>query len=114
MTEKHTPGPWEAHVSGLIRRCFDDIAAPIAEMKMPYRHGISYVKGEREHWHNARLIAAAPELLEALRSMDALFSHLSSDCTQHNAVDRARAAIAKATGGTAYEATSDGISHEAR
>lgn len=59
LAEEATPGPWELHVSGLIRRCFDDIAAPIAEMRTPYRHGVGIVKGEHEQWNNANLIAAA-------------------------------------------------------
>ena len=46
---------------------------------------------------NARLITAAPDLLEALRSLlDALPS-----ATTHPAIRSARAAIAKATGGAA-------------
>ena len=56
-------------------------------------HGISKQLCEAD----ACLIAAAPELLEALIGMDTLFSHLSKDCTQYNAVDKARAAIARAT-----------------
>lgn len=91
----HTPGPWEVHVSGLIRRCFDDIAAPIAEMRTPYRHGVGIVKGEHEQWYNARLIAAAPELLEVAQGI------LAEDMRQYlpaEYVAKVSAAIAKATG----------------
>jgi hypothetical protein len=47
---------------------------------------------------NARLIAAAPELLEALTALELLFAPCVSDSTQSDWIDKARAAIAKATG----------------
>ena len=48
---------------------------------------------------NARLIAAAPELLQAL---DALVANLSEgDFISESRIDAARAAIAKATGAAA-------------
>ena len=55
---------------------------------------------------NARLIAAAPELLETLRMLenaasDTLRSHPETECcaVTRMACDKARAAIAKATSG---------------
>lgn len=45
---------------------------------------------------DAHLIAAAPELLEALENL--LKVHEGEGGTQHNAADMARAAIAKAKG----------------
>ncbi len=47
---------------------------------------------------NARLIAAAPELLEALVALETLLSPLAYDSTQKDWLNRAREAIAKATG----------------
>jgi cation transporter-like permease len=47
---------------------------------------------------NARLIAAAPELLEALENLLAV--HECRGGTKYHAGDIARAAIAKAKGGT--------------
>ena len=50
---------------------------------------------------NARLIAAAPELLEALRELLEDTQHANHDCgdLSYCPVSKARAAIAKATGG---------------
>lgn len=44
------------------------------------------------------VLAERTALLEALIGMEVLFAPLSRDCTQHDAVDRARAAIAFVTG----------------
>jgi len=59
MIKKHTPGPWKAHATGLSRSGlpeyqihWSDIGECVAEVV----HGTA----------DARLIAAAPELLEAL------------------------------------------------
>jgi hypothetical protein len=51
---------------------------------------------------NARLIAAAPDLLEALQAIlpDAVGNHIGGPDTQAR-IDAARAAIAKATGSAA-------------
>ncbi len=56
MNTKHTPGPWAANDDGLI-------------LEQKSNLGITRVVGIRsglEHEANARLIAAAPELLAAL------------------------------------------------
>lgn len=47
------------------------------------------------------LIETAPELLAALIACEVLFAPLARDATAANAIDAARAAIAKATGATA-------------
>jgi hypothetical protein len=47
---------------------------------------------------NARLIAAAPDLLEALRECSNIVSVFVIGCDADNAVERANAAIAKAMG----------------
>jgi len=44
-------------------------------------------------------IAAAPDLLEALQALDTLFAPIAKDTTAAQWIDKARAAIAKATGG---------------
>lgn len=91
MSTRHTPGPW------LVRNdeiCFiskeDDqsfgMACPIAQFF-----------GERAE-ANARLIAAAPELLAALTELEFMFAPFASDSTLANGIHKARAAIAKATG----------------
>lgn len=125
-TQQHTPGPWfhDKAMSGRTdsfsithnRRCGPDILQEaIATLHYPSSHPTqldSAVVAEA----NARLIASAPELLEALK---ALLRNVE-DCQKYIAVlkdderfdsegnqlfpsspemDRARAAIAKATEG---------------
>lgn len=90
---KHTPGPWTVHGrrAGLTIRDAKD--RPVAE---PWLTDISH--DEREA--NARLIAAAPELLAAL------YTVLGSDMAQReedegrvsDTLNTLRAAIAKARG----------------
>lgn len=91
---KHTAGPWEVRfrfgrqttVSGRQRYPICDTGtAPVVEAN----HG-------REE-ANARLIAAAPDLLEALQWLVATTEDPDA-AHQGRALDEARAAIAKATG----------------
>lgn len=93
MNTQHTPGPWVAYPTGLARSGlpeyqihWSDIGECVAET----------VHGDE----NARLIAAAPELLEALISArklwgDYLPARSSAAMRSIRLVD---AAIAKATG----------------
>ena len=83
---KHTPAPWYFSNEGVLRvRAKDD-----DEVVCSYA---GYENCEREY-ANARLIAAAPELLEALQ--DAL--HAYDKHGEHPEWDFARAAISKALG----------------
>jgi hypothetical protein len=84
MTAKHTPGPWKA-IRALI--VMDVAERPvIAQMCDPAG---SY----HEMQANARLIAAAPDMLEALTKIIAA----TEDGDEMGAVEMALAAIAKAT-----------------
>jgi len=85
---KFTPGPWDVHETsqGLEIHPLSD------------EHGlivIADVQGAPQNEANARLIASAPELLEALQE--------AVDCLKHGeyhaTLKMAQAAIAKATGG---------------
>ncbi|EMC4555965.1 hypothetical protein VEP33_004299 [Cronobacter sakazakii] len=110
MKFKGTPGPWEvmnatdvftqqgsANGSGVV--CDNDDGWQVAGCF----NGKTFVQGElvtlslSEKEANARLIAAAPELLEALKSIMELQTRgyvvLGDKCTE-----MARAAIAKAIG----------------
>ena len=106
---KHTPGPWEA-ISNLVRtRCTSDGNGGFLIAECPPNIG--------DRLENARLIAAAPELLEALRMWMDIHEKpagfvgkygkaLDAQIHAHQlkvdaAADAARAAIAKATGGAA-------------
>ena len=90
MTTQHTPGPW--HTAG-------DQGVQIRSEK----HQIAKVWTMRgNEWKaNARLIAAAPDLLEALRELVSQVQGYQ-DCNGDKgfAVTDAIAAIAKATGET--------------
>ncbi len=79
---KHTPGPWELHTSPYLK--FATVV--IADVAHEIRSELSE--------HDARLIAAAPDLLEALQEM--LLQHGVRRGNGASAL--ARAAIAKATG----------------
>ena len=91
MSMKHTPGPWKAGTT-----VSDDSGRPVA--KVNFKH-------QPTHWANgnARLIAAAPELLAALQlasvelaNMRAGLKPLVGDLQRADVA--VRAAIAKATG----------------
>ena len=79
----HTPGPW--HVQ--VRKTGWDIHEPIAEGGFR----IAHVNTEA----NARLIAAAPELLDALRG---LVGDIRNGGPRHAAMALAEATLAKAGG----------------
>lgn len=103
----HTPGPWK------WRRVTADRGALIAMLleteDRPRPHNDPCIMAAREDWvgfldnaptgeANARLIAAAPELLEALEGI--LWALDSNNLGQFtpSAIKAARAVIAKATG----------------
>lgn len=87
MTTQHTPAPWELRQS-VNGYWFIDYE----------QGGESYTLTKLECGEDdARLIAAAPELLDALRNVAACFDANDPD-SMANAMTDARAAIAKATG----------------
>lgn len=80
----HTPGPWNYAADSLREGRFSIYAwGPLAYC------GDAAEPGDGEA--NARLIAAAPELLAALRSAVAIIESMGADAS------KGRAAIAKAT-----------------
>ena len=92
MNTKHTPGPWNVSPSAkasTLTRVFDETGKLVASANGP---GL-FEGGEAEA--NARLIAAAPELLEALHVMMKTFEGL--EAIHNDAYRQAKAAIAKAT-----------------
>ena len=107
MTAKHTPGPWYADKFGDIWRrhpaeLYENgggIAGdkPIAQARIGWR-GIEQQGYPVEQ--NARLIAAAPDLLEALKHIiNTLVLNDEEGLIEHSEqIINARAAIAKATG----------------
>lgn len=86
---KHTPGPW--HAASIRIYTADNREIGVATKADPKER---YKANE-----NARLIAAAPELLEALDDL-VLACELPGDhCEVEQALPAARAAIRKAVGG---------------
>jgi hypothetical protein len=87
---KHTPGPWDIYFNSrddfVVRKMFPDGQES---------HEIARC---RSGAYNALLIAAAPDLLEALNAMLDTCYDLERDDDVINAVAKARAAIAKAKG----------------
>lgn len=89
---QHTPGPWHAEIiepgKGALIWAFDSIAG--------MRNSGDYLPDEFEA--NARLIAAAPDLLEALMVAQHILNTVTVDSLYDAGKEKVRAAIAKATG----------------
>jgi hypothetical protein len=105
VSDKHTPGPWKAE------RCSDvlEIGAetPAGHLSVAWIHGFNPGEDVAAVWADARLLAAAPELLEALRLVVEAFARAVQanteglpgfDVEEHALVRTCRAAIAKAEG----------------
>lgn len=104
MTAKHTPGPFFVTQSsdwgGMsgVSLGIDDAFG--MEGGRDY-HLATVVHGDPDAMRaNARLIAAAPEMLEALQFMLTEFEHGDINAGEEAAISKARTAIAKATGDT--------------
>ncbi len=102
MRAKHTPGPWVLE----ILQGYDSFDCPVdsdveitaADGKHIHSHDLGYRDDtDEEIKANARLIAAAPDLLDALKALTDRMSlyagHHDDELTKIG-----RAAIAKATG----------------
>jgi len=95
MADKHTPGPWNIgssdlpvsrmsiHCKGHKDSCHSTVALMVSRGVIGISHD--------EEFANARLIAAAPDLLDVLEELVAEFGVCGL-------TEKARAAIAKATG----------------
>lgn len=87
---KHTPGPWQYKDGSIVAGTGDGEHESVALIL-----GLVRLEGEWEA--NARLIAAAPDLLQALEFCETV---IRGDLTtqREGALRISRAAIAKATG----------------
>jgi hypothetical protein len=107
---KHTPGPWKAQPrefpegQWFLEGQWEVVST--CENERLIAEAAPHIDSDSEE-ANARLIAAAPELLEALVDLTRVMPVLPADAKnirgieqQYDAANRAaRAAIAKATGG---------------
>ena len=93
---KHTQGPWEAYFDETYGVLGPDKGRVAICMNLKGAHGLAGRRDGNEVAANARLIAAAPELLEACKIA------FEQTCSVGRLKDweQLRAAIAKATGET--------------
>ena len=109
MTTKYTPGPWKVgpgdiYAEGTAASDFDDIVICAIGYAGARSHEYAIVKAHKpEGRANARLIAAAPELVEALRRLlDARDKDVTTGRLQFSsdpeAANTARALLAKIDG----------------
>lgn len=85
-----TPGPWHVSNEGKLVIRDDEWFVPVATA--------GYATNDEE-LATAKLIAAAPDLLEALQRLIHADCHSVRNSTVHiNAIEKARAAISKALG----------------
>lgn len=100
---KHTPGPWVAQCDPCHYDTLSEIRGGSSERRNSLPQQLMVSVGGWASWQeqeaNARLIAAAPELLEALRELTEL-AHLHMTGGYGHAIDNAARAIAKAEGRT--------------
>ena len=106
MSAEHTPGPWRltlepTELPGVnVRFCIDtDYAINIAGgQSQEHLGGASGAIFEEECRANARLMAAAPNLLAVLQELEESADYWSEYDVPLGIVERIRAAIALATG----------------
>lgn len=101
MSAQHTPGPWDYDQTGDDKR----ICVGIGLVEGPNGYDVAEVYSDDcdhdEALANARLIAAAPDLLDAVRELEAILAeglfNIEPDRISR-AREAGRAAISKATG----------------
>lgn len=91
-TMKHTPGPWKAGYWGDV--VVDSFGVFIASLRAP-KDEMSY---EAERDANARLIAAAPELLDLLKRINWAFYVDGTTKAVKQVMAETKGIIAKAEG----------------
>lgn len=96
----HTPGPWEA-IGNLVRSPMHEPQGLPAGVQIADCRDGYFLAHTDEAKANASLIAAAPDLLEALETLLGFVENKSFPDTIYvrNAINEAEAVIAKATGG---------------
>ena len=92
---KHDKGPWEYVEGAIVGPKLDDQETWLRPVVARFSTGVSFA--------NLNLMLAAPELLEAMEQMVSVFldTEGSHGDAENDAMDAARAAIAKATGSEA-------------
>jgi len=95
---KHTPGPWKVGIIPDTENVFVEASDGLIVCEVG-----GFVIGKEQAQTNAHLIAAAPDLLDALK--DIMTDHIDNltyqedcDCAGCHRIAKAQAAIAKAEG----------------
>lgn len=95
--QTHTPGPWQVD-SGMVQteaeRLSSGLPIPIAWMDREPNNGTMPVERDA----NAQLIAAAPELLSALKKFVEIMRPVALTTAEENALWQCEKAIDKAEG----------------
>lgn len=96
MSTQHTPGPWEVRIPFSTAALHSAYIIAGNSIIASMRNGVTYSDAKTAR-ANANLIAAAPDLLEALRLChEQLQRHDGESAGWHEANDATLAAIAKA------------------
>lgn len=95
---KGTQGKWEVVVGD------DNAPDIISDIGIEVAFTPTYNGDKTEQWHNAKLIAASPDLLAALQQLLEIYDDQSgkvwTTSSKRRALDNARAAVNKARGET--------------
>lgn len=93
---KGTQGKWEVVVGD------DSAPGVISDIGVEIAFTPTYNGDKTEQWHNAKLIAASPELLSALQQLLGIYDDQSgkvwTTSSKRRALDNAREAVNKALG----------------
>lgn len=114
MTGKHTPGPWRIGLSPhcvMAQGSVDTVSGAVWGTIVRCEHVLSADDVEGRHWSapgsakaNARLIAAAPDLLEALRPFAEPLTEAMENYPCHKGIRSARECTRCGKAIAAYEA----------
>lgn len=89
MSETHTPGPWALHHRTAYTVVGPDGSRTVATCG-GYQNNQDAAAVDAENRANARLIASAPKMLEALKEADALFPLALGSIATHDAANSER------------------------
>ena len=100
---RHTPGPWTIDTEGKVTDLDGRVIAPLVHghnvPSLAYPRGSGqYIAEDDGGAANARLIAAAPDLLEALEDLEIILSGKPCDRHEHLKLRQVRALIAVTEG----------------
>jgi len=92
----HTPGPWDYDMDYIVAPDPSDVHPDIYIAEIAHTDDEGRIASPEQQDANRRLIATAPELLEVLQDLVGGACYGANEAEQAK-IDKARAAIAKAT-----------------